>query len=120
MKIDEIQNSPVSEAVRRRNPHLFGSVASSPKPQQAVRHDPLGAASGEEKNGPRFRVRIKSVRRRTLDTDNLTGGVKYFVDQLRYHQLIPNDRSQDIILEVTQEKTSMKELERTVIEIEQL
>ena len=66
---------------------------------------------------PRHVVRICSFRRRLLDSDNLIGGSKYFIDGLRHAGLIPDDRPQDITLEVCQEKVKRKEDERTEIEI---
>ena len=91
--------------------------APRPVPQPAVCDEPLAAQQGEAGNPTRFRVSISSYRRRLLDPDNLQGGCKYFVDCCRYAKLIPDDRPQDIILEVRQEKVKRKEDERTEIEI---
>ena len=94
---------------------------SSPKPKPFVCPQPLATQKGEASDTasvPRRIVRIASFRRRLLDFDNLAGGCKYFLDCCKYAQLIPDDRPQDIILEVRQEKVNTKQEERTEIEIE--
>lgn len=97
--------------------------ASRPKPEQAVRHESVAEKAGEAshpKSIPRRVVRITSYRRRLLDFDNLAGGCKYFLDCCKYAQLIPDDRPEDIILEVSQVKVRTKTEERTEITIEQI
>jgi hypothetical protein len=63
-------------------------------------------------------VRIISFRRRLIDPDNLCP--KWFIDCLRYWGYIQDDRPQDIVLEVSQEKVQTKADEHTRIEIEPL
>jgi len=96
----------------------LGGSAPSPKSQQVVRHDTLATPQREESHAGRIRVSISSYRRRFLDPDNLQGGCKYFVDCCRYAGLIPDDRPQDIILEVSQHKVKSKAEERTEITVE--
>lgn len=111
-----------SESFKRLNSHLYGKQdnaggqASGAKPEQAVRHGPVVKAEGKEKNSACFSVRVTSYRSRLLDPDNLCP--KYFIDCLRYAGLIKDDRSQDIVLEVSQQKVATKEEEHTRIEIE--
>ena len=69
-------------------------------------------------SGPRFRVRIRSYRVRILDLDNLYGGVKYFVDSLRYAEIIPDDDPESITLQVSQEKVKNYSKEKTEVEVE--
>ena len=92
-----------------------------PKPQCPVRHGPLATSKGKESHPTsrprRIAIKIVSFRTRLLDPDNLVGGVKYFIDSLRYAALIPDDRPQDITLEVSQEKVQTRKEERTTIEI---
>lgn len=83
--------------------------------QRSIRHESVGKAEGEEKNSGRIPVRITSFRRRLLDPDNLSA--KYFTDCLRYAEMIPNDRPQDIDLTVSQVKVRSKLEEHTEIEI---
>lgn len=90
--------------------------ASGAKPQQAVHDGPLGKAKGEKSHPGRFYVRVISYRRVLLDPDNLCP--KYLVDCLRYAEIIPNDRPQDIELRTTQVKVATAEEERTEIFID--
>jgi hypothetical protein len=71
--------------------------------------------AGEEGYTGRFHIRVVSFRRRLLDPDNLCP--KYFIDCLRYAGFIPNDRQEDINLEVRQEKVASREEERTELTI---
>jgi hypothetical protein len=91
------------------------NLPPSAVPEQAVCDGTLAKKIRKGKNTSRVVVRVKSCRRKLLDPDNLTGGVKYFVDGLRYAGLIPDDAPDKIILEVSQEKVT--ENERTEIEI---
>lgn len=87
-------------------------LSSHPKPEQVVRDEPLAEEERETKNPARVAVLITSYRKRLLDPDNLCP--KHFIDGLRYAGIIPNDRPQDITLQVRQEKSKD---ERTEIEI---
>ena len=82
----------------------------------------MGKTQGEERdtsgNSPRYRVRIRSYRVRQLDLDNLYGGVKYFVDTLRYAEIIPDDDPESITLQVSQEKVKNYSKEKTEVEVE--
>jgi hypothetical protein len=82
----------------------------------------MGKAQGEKgntgRNSPKYRVRIRSHRVRQLDIDNLYGGVKYFVDTLRYAEIIPDDDPESITLEVSQEKVKNYNKEKTEVEVE--
>lgn len=114
------------DELRKRFPHASasflkrntlpaaGNLSSDPKSQQIVCDDPLAKTPGETKNSGRVSVRIVSYRKRLLDPDNLIGGAKYFTDTLRYCGLIPDDREQDITLQVEQKKSNQ---ECTLIEI---
>lgn len=103
-----------SEAFLKKN--CSDSAPSGPEPQCAVCDDSLGTAPREEANSSRVRVRVISFRRRLIDPDNLCP--KWHIDCLRYSGLIPDDRVQDIILEVSQQKVKSKSDECTRIEIE--
>lgn len=100
--------------------HQARVAASSAKPKQAIRDEPVGKEEGKTENTtgvPRRIVRITSYRRRLLDPDNLAGGCKYFLDCCKYSQLIQDDRPQDIELIIKQVKVKTKEEERTEIEV---
>lgn len=103
----------LNEYQARRN--QAGSKSPSPKPEQVVRHEPVAEKAGEGINPDRVRVCITSFRRRLIDPDNLCP--KYFIDSLRYAGLIPNDREEDITLQVSQVKVKTKAEERTQIEL---
>lgn len=102
-----------SAAFARRNSAPSGAVAES-----AVCDGAVAKSEGEIKHSSRFAVSVKSYRLRLLDPDNLCP--KYFIDGLRYAGLIPDDRSEDIELAVTQEKVARAEDERTVVTITEL
>jgi len=106
-----------SEAFIKRNAEdCNDSQAPSPKSKRPFCHEPLGKAAGKEEDSGRVRVRVISFRTRLIDPDNLAP--KYFIDCLRYAGFIRDDRAQDIILEVSQEKVQSKADECTRIEIE--
>ena len=92
--------------------------AAHPKPQPAIS---IGAVGEEEAQGRDFQrnlVRITSYRCRLLDPDNLAGGCKYAIDAIRKAKVIPDDREEDIRLEIFQVKTKTRKEEKTVIEVE--
>jgi hypothetical protein len=91
------------------------SQLPAPEPKRRPAVEPLDSNKGAKESPTRFLVRIESRRRRLLDIDNLFA--KTMVDCLRYSGLIPNDRPEDIDLQVCQTKISKGEAESTVIEI---
>jgi Holliday junction resolvase RusA-like endonuclease len=109
----------VSNSFRARNPNLYQSGGSTPRPklERTVPHVALAADQGKEGHSGRIQICITSYRRRPLDPDNLAGGCKYFVDCCRYAKLIPDDRQQDIDFIAKQREVKKKEDERTEIEI---
>lgn len=88
---------------------------SGTEPEQALCDESVGEAEGESQDAVRSVVRVTSFRRRPIDPDNLCP--KYFIDSLRYAGAIPDDREQDITLEVNQERVASKNEERTEIEV---
>jgi len=87
----------------------------SAEPEQVVRHEPLAEGKRTTQGAPCIVVRVKSLRSRLLDPDNLCA--KSLIDGLRYASIIPGDRPEDIELTVCQEKCGKKD-ERTEIEID--
>ena len=83
------------------------------KPKPPVCHGALGEAERKTPYTGRIHVRVTVRRKRTTDPDNNTP--KYVLDCLRYAQVLPDDREQDITLETRQEKTRDKE--ETLIEL---
>lgn len=119
----------VSDSVRKRNPHLYHQHGSNqinhspPNPQlkPPVRHGQVGQAQGKTRYADRVLVRITSIRCGVLlDIDNLYGGVKFFVDSLRYCGAIPEDCPEAIELQVTQVRCKTRAEARTEITLEPL
>ena len=79
--------------------------------------EPLPKDEGEKVYSGRMFVSIESIRSKLLDTDNLYGGAKFFIDFLRYCGAIREDTEEQIDLRVTQRKTQKGEKEKTVIEV---
>ena len=96
---------------KEKNPFLEHSLLNEPvgEVEGKGRHESGGTA--------RHRVRIVSRRVRLCDADNLVGGVKHLVDALRIAEIIPEDDTQAIRLEVTQEKVSSYKKEETWVEV---
>lgn len=95
--------------------HPAHDPSPCPKPQQAVRHEPLGPEARKESHPGRVSVRVTSYRRRLLDPDNLCP--KYFVDACRYAGFIRDDTAAEIEFTVGQVKVKAKGDEKTTIEI---
>lgn len=91
----------------RRKPH-----SAVPKP--IVCHEPVAAKEREAGHTECLHVCVVSYRKRLCDADNLCA--KYFIDCLRYAEIIKDDSAKYITLEVRQEKSKT---DYTVITIEQ-
>jgi hypothetical protein len=100
------------------------SEEKSPELKSDATVEPMGKAKGKKGdpsgNSPKYRVRIRSHRVRLLDLDNLYGGVKWWVDTLRYAGFIPDDDPNSIELEVSQEKVKNYKTEKTEMEVERV
>ena len=91
MNPKDIRDAKVSEAVRRRNPHLFGVVNVHPQVRQQKAQRPLDGQSqglqarptGVAANRPVVRVSLVHFRNHAIDThDNMRLGFKNFVDAI--------------------------------------
>ncbi len=91
----------------------------NPKPESAVRHEPLAAHAGQKGCSTRVKVRIISCRCRLLDADNLAGA-KFLIDALRYDGLIRDDSPEAIDLELTQVKVAKRCEEETIVVISRI
>ena len=65
--------------------------------------------------GRRFLIRIKSIRKRLLDEDNLCE--KFHVDLLRHSGVIPQDSPGTAKIEVSQEKVEPGAAEKTIVQV---
>jgi hypothetical protein len=70
----------------------------------------------KEKGQERIVVRITRQATRLLDADNLAGGCKPLIDQLRYAGLIPDDSPEQVEITFTQTKVK-KGQEGTLVEL---
>jgi hypothetical protein len=75
----------------------------------------LAKGKAQESDSEFYVVRITSVRKRLIDTDNLCA--KYAVDALRYALLLPDDNPERARIETSQRKVKEGEEEHTQIEI---
>jgi len=110
-------NAARSFIERNAEDHKACCVTQSPKPEQAVRHEPVAKEERKDSHPGIVQVRVVSFRSRLLDPDNLCP--KYFIDCLRYAKLIKDDNQSEIELSVKQVKVK-KDQERTEIELEYL
>jgi hypothetical protein len=116
---DDFPNA--SKSFLKLNPHLFETHHDSrssrhPEPEPPVRHEPVATTAGEASHPNRLSVRIVCFRQRLCDTDNCAP--KYFIDCLRYAEIIPDDTPESIELVVRQEKVRLKSDERTELTVE--
>ena len=77
----------------------------------------MGTDQGEGPGKARITLRVRSLRTRLLDADNLAGGSKFFVDAIRRMGLVPEDDPESVALEFAQQKVSHKDQEETVVTI---
>lgn len=125
MTEDELRNMLRKPGCRKANPQLLKHYAipqangelCHPQPQcnQAPTLDP--PVPGKTKSVPRPVVRFVGYRRKLLDPENFSAGVKDLLDGLRHAGLIRGDGYEDIVLETDQWKVKTKAEERTEIEI---
>ena len=87
---------------------------AKPQPDRAKALDGGPAAQG--RGAGRVVVRITRIAPRLLDPDNLAGGCKFLIDELRKAALIPNDDPASIEL-VTAQQGCRRGEERTEIEL---
>jgi hypothetical protein len=87
-----------------------------PEPEPAICHGPLAEKKRKGGDSSRIHVRVISHRRRLIDPDNLCP--KYFIDCLRYAEIIPDDTAACVTVQTEQVKVKSKADERTEILIE--
>lgn len=94
-----------------------GSSPQSSESESVICNESLVPQTRKNQNSERCIVCIRSFRcGQPVDPDNLAG--KYFIDALRYAGIIPNDRQEDIIYQITQTRVKTRKEERTEIEVE--
>jgi hypothetical protein len=89
----------------------------NPEPQREPASALDTTAEGKKDSTRRITVRIVSHRIRPCDADNIAGGSKWLIDQLRAFKLIPDDDPASIILSVEQVKVAHRTEQKTEIEL---
>ena len=69
------------------------------------------------KCNPKYHLTITRYSTRTLDVDNLAGGCKPLIDQIRYAKLIPDDNPESVEIIFKQAKVKTLEEQRTEVQI---
>lgn len=118
MKTDEYKAmlANASQSTKRLNADIeTGDTGKVAKLESTPSDAPLAKGKVQKATSGRFFVSVKSYRRRLLDQDNLAE--KYHVDLCRYCGALPADSPDQAQIEVSQEKASKSEQEKTVIEV---
>lgn len=110
---------PLSASTLARNPVQFsvqvGDSGTAPVVEQSA-SDGIGAKdTTKASDAARFLVRVESVRKRLLDTDNLCA--KHFIDCCRFAGILPDDSPDKTEIQISQRKAVKGESERTIIEV---
>jgi hypothetical protein len=103
------------QVVQQLHPPVVGRIPD-PIPQRKERARPLGGPKAKGESPARTVVIITRCSTRSLDRDNLIGGVKTTCDSLRYSGYIDGDTEADIELFVFQKKVPRDKI-GTLIEI---
>jgi hypothetical protein len=99
-------------------PVQVGCASEVPVTQCGAGDGPLAKEEAKEHVAGRFLVRFKIFRRRILDADNCAFGIKVILDCVRRIGCIPDDRPQDIRLEIAEQiKVETDEEERIEISV---
>ena len=69
------------------------------------------------KCNPQYTLAITRFSTKTLDVDNLAGGCKPLIDQIRYAKLIPDDNPESVEITFSQVKVRTQAEQRTEVRI---
>jgi len=72
---------------------------------------------GTAKCNPLYTLAITRFSTKTLDVDNLAGGCKPLIDQIRYAKLIPDDNPESVNITFSQVKVRTQTEQRTEVTI---
>jgi len=114
----------LNERLRKRIEQQVQADISARNSRQAAKLEsnpgdaPLETKEVQGRTAARFRVCIRSKRRRLLDEDNTCE--KYLVDALRYGGVIPDDSPDQCSIEVSQAKCGKGEVEEIEVEVEEI
>jgi len=69
------------------------------------------------KRNPQYTLALTRFSTKTLDVDNLAGGSKPLIDQIRYAHLIPDDNPESVEITFSQVKVKTQAEQRTEVRI---
>jgi Holliday junction resolvase RusA-like endonuclease len=69
------------------------------------------------KCNPQYTLALTRFSTKTLDIDNLAGGSKPLIDQIRYSKLIPDDNPESVEITFSQVKVKTQSEQRTEVRI---
>jgi hypothetical protein len=69
------------------------------------------------KCNPQYTLALTRYSTKTLDVDNLAGGCKPLIDQIRYSKLIPDDNPESVEITFSQVKVKTQAEQRTEVRI---
>lgn len=115
IQLTKLNDANLRARIERQIASEDSSKIQSAVAKPIVCHEPLATKEREASDATRLHVRVISYRRRLCDADNLC--CKYFIDCLRYAEIIKDDSAKYITLEVGQQKVDSASEERTEIEI---
>lgn len=91
-------------------------------PKRALVEVPKAKATSKDcvaKRNPLYTLAITRYSTKTLDVDNLAGGCKPLIDQIRYAHLIPDDNPESVNITFSQVKVRTQAEQRTEVTITQ-
>lgn len=106
----QLRDLPLVDELERQNENH--RISQSPVIESPIRNESVAAKKGKTINPASIHVSVVSFRKRLLDPDNLCP--KYFIDCLRYAEIIKNDTAKDIALTVSQVKSDNERTEITI------
>lgn len=89
-------------------------------PKRSLVKVPKAKATSKDctaKCNPQYTLSITRFSTKTLDVDNLAGGCKPLIDQIRYAHLIPDDNPESVSITFSQIKVKTQAEQRTEIRI---
>ena len=114
-KIDQFNERTQRQIRASLQAENTGKIA---KLESNIGNEPLATKEVQRSTSTRFRVCVRTRRKRLLDEDNICE--KFAIDALRYCGAIPDDNPERTRIEVTQTKCGKGESEEILIEVFEL
>jgi len=115
LRLNGYANIPPPPAAKHPDHLPLGDTPPAPQPKRRARARALAKGKAEEGDSRFYVVRVTSIRKRLIDTDNLVP--KWHVDSLRYAGILPDDAPERARIETSQRKIQEGEEEHTQISI---